>query len=152
MLRSTVEKVSAPSDKGISWLNHTPHAAAVYASWPSLPSAHATLTSRRLAMPYLGWTFTSGLRQPPGAFPLPTLQVISSIKATSHALTYFRRDIGGYSRCAWPLYNCLGRPIFWLGSSIISFHWAIQPTVRATAKSTVNIVVGNLIALRVMPE
>src|SRR5215831_17990167 len=58
MLRSTVEKVSAPSDKDISWLNHTPLAAAVYASWPSLPSAHATLASRWLATPYLGWTFT----------------------------------------------------------------------------------------------
>ena len=30
----------------------------------------------------------------------------------------------------------------WLGSSIISFHWEIQPTVRASAKSTVNIEVG----------
>src|SRR5215831_21106966 len=72
MLRSTVEKVSAPSDKDISWLNHTPHAAAVYASWPSLPPAHATLTSRWLATPYLGWTFTSGSRQPPGAFLNPS--------------------------------------------------------------------------------
>ena len=68
MLRSTVEKVSAPSDKDISWLNHTPHAAVVYASWPSLPPAHATLTSRRLATPYLRWTSTSQSRQPPGAF------------------------------------------------------------------------------------
>ena len=65
---------SAPSDKGISWLNHTPHAAAVYASWPPLPPAHATLASRRLARPYLGWTCTSRSRQPPGAFPLPTLR------------------------------------------------------------------------------
>ena len=56
MLRSTVEKVSAPSDKDISWLNHTPHAAAVYASCPSLPPAHATLASGRLATPYPGWT------------------------------------------------------------------------------------------------
>ena len=64
MWRSTVETVSAPSDKDISWLNHTPHAAAVYASWPSLPPAHATLASRRLARPYLGWTFTSRSRQP----------------------------------------------------------------------------------------
>ena len=29
-------------------------------------------------------------------------------------------------------------PIFWCGSSIISFHCAIQPTVRAKAKITVN--------------
>jgi beta-hydroxyacyl-ACP dehydratase FabZ len=39
-----------------------------------------------------------------------------------------------------------------LGSSIISFHWAIQPTVRATANSTVNMEVGKPIARRVMPE
>jgi hypothetical protein len=60
-----------PHDKGISWLNHTPHAAAVYALWPPLPSAYATLASRGLA--YLGWTCTRRSRQPPGAFPLPTL-------------------------------------------------------------------------------
>src|SRR5215472_13673313 len=72
MLRTTVEKVSAPSDKDISWLNRTTLAAAVYASWPSLPSAHATLASRWLATPYLGWTFTSGSRQPPGAFLYPS--------------------------------------------------------------------------------
>src|SRR5258708_10861514 len=58
-------------DKSISWLNHTPHASAVYASWPSLPPAHATLASRRLATPYLGWTSTSRSRQPPGAFLCP---------------------------------------------------------------------------------
>ena len=45
-----------------------------------------------------------------------------------------------------------GRPIRWLGSSIISFHWAIQPTARATANSTVNMLVGKPIALSVMPE
>ena len=28
--------------------------------------------------------------------------------------------------------------MLWVGSSIISFHCAIQPTVRATANSTVN--------------
>jgi hypothetical protein len=43
-----------------------------------------------------------------------------------------------------------GRPIFWLGSSIVSFHWAIQPTVRASANSTVNIEVGK--PLIVIPE
>jgi hypothetical protein len=40
----------------------------------------------------------------------------------------------------------------WLGSSIISFHWAIQPTVRASANSTVNMVVGKPSARNVMPE
>jgi hypothetical protein len=38
------------------------------------------------------------------------------------------------------------------GSSIISFHCAIQPTVRASANSAVNIVVGKPIAFSVMPE
>ena len=33
----------------ISWLNHTPHATAVYASCSALPPPHATLASRRLA-------------------------------------------------------------------------------------------------------
>jgi hypothetical protein len=47
-----------PAIRVISWLNHTPHAIVVYASWPPLPSAHATLTSRPLAKPYLGRTCT----------------------------------------------------------------------------------------------
>jgi hypothetical protein len=50
-------------DKPISWLNHTPHVAAVYAWWPALPSAHATLASRRPAGPYLGRTCTDRSRQ-----------------------------------------------------------------------------------------
>jgi hypothetical protein len=36
-------------DMPISWLDHKPHAIAVYASWPPLPSAHATLTTGRPA-------------------------------------------------------------------------------------------------------
>src|SRR5215204_6557977 len=56
-----------PRDKGISGLNHTPHATAVYASRPPLLSARATLASRRLATPYQGWTSTSGSRQLTGA-------------------------------------------------------------------------------------
>ena len=32
-------------DVPITGLNHTPHATAVYASWPASPSAHATLAS-----------------------------------------------------------------------------------------------------------
>src|ERR1700704_2556266 len=32
-----------------SWLDNKPHAIAVYASWPALPSAHATLATRRPA-------------------------------------------------------------------------------------------------------
>ncbi len=45
-----------------------------------------------------------------------------------------------------------GTADLWCGSSIISFHCAIQPTVRATAKSTVNISVGKPSAFSVMPE
>src|ERR1700675_149615 len=36
-------------DMPISWLNHKPHAIAVYASWPALPSAHAPLATGRPA-------------------------------------------------------------------------------------------------------
>ncbi len=38
------------------------------------------------------------------------------------------------------------------GVEIISFHCATQPTVRASAKSAVNIVVGKPIADRITPE
>src|SRR4029077_19590950 len=47
----------------ISWLNHTPHATAVYASCSTLLSPHATLASRRLARSYLGRTCTGCSRQ-----------------------------------------------------------------------------------------
>jgi hypothetical protein len=60
-----------PCDKPISWLTHTPHVVAVYASWPSLPPAHATLATRRLARPYLGRTCTGRSRQLLGAFLHP---------------------------------------------------------------------------------
>src|SRR5262249_9189426 len=40
-------------DVPITGLNHTPHATAVYASWPASPSAHATLASRLPAGHYL---------------------------------------------------------------------------------------------------
>jgi hypothetical protein len=41
----------------ITWLNPTPHKLVVYASAAPLPVAPATLTTRRLARPYLGGTF-----------------------------------------------------------------------------------------------
>src|SRR5246127_5751747 len=41
----------------ISWLHHKPHAIAVYASWPALPSAHATLATRRPATALPGPVF-----------------------------------------------------------------------------------------------
>ncbi|SAL88426.1 hypothetical protein AWB68_08772 [Caballeronia choica] len=48
--------------------------------------------------------------------------------------------------------NWRGRPIFCSGSAIISFHCAIQPTVRAIAKMHVNIDVGMPSARCTMPE
>ena len=36
------------------------------------------------------------------------------------------------------MYSWRGRPILYSGSPIISFSWAIQPTVRASAKIAVN--------------
>src|SRR5216683_5913416 len=44
-------------DMPISWLSHKPHAIAVYASWPPLPSAHATLTTGRPATALPGPVF-----------------------------------------------------------------------------------------------
>ncbi|PJN96663.1 hypothetical protein CNY89_01205 [Amaricoccus sp. HAR-UPW-R2A-40] len=45
-----------------------------------------------------------------------------------------------------------GRPILNCGSEIISFHWVIQPTVRASAKIGVNSETGKPMASRMMPE
>ena len=67
-------------------------------------------------------------------------------------LTDQRSPIGLTSRRAAPVYNWRGRPIFCSGSEIISFHCAIQPTVRAIAKMAVNSVVGMPSALCTMPE
>src|SRR6266852_1464615 len=44
-------------DMPISWLDHKPHAIAVYASWPPLPPAHATLTTGRPATALPGPVF-----------------------------------------------------------------------------------------------
>ena len=51
-----------------------------------------------------------------------------------------------------PTKSCRGRPIFWSGSEIISFHCAIQPTVRASAKMPVNSDTGMPSARCTMPE
>ena len=40
----------------------------------------------------------------------------------------------------------------WVGSSIISFHCEIQPTVRLSAKIAVNMEVGKPIADSTIPE
>ena len=65
---------------------------------------------------------------------------------------YFRLLTGTKLRLVAPVNSWRGRPIFCSGSSIISFHWATQPTVRATANSTVNRLVGMPIALKMIPE
>jgi hypothetical protein len=54
----------------ISWLNHTPHATAVYASCSALPPPHATLASRRPATALLGPDLHRLIAPAlPGAFP-----------------------------------------------------------------------------------
>src|SRR2546429_6438484 len=55
MLRSAAKKASAPSEKGISGLNHTPHATAVYASRPASPpdSRNTRFQAARYALPGL---------------------------------------------------------------------------------------------------
>src|SRR5271169_3035804 len=57
MLRSTISTVLRSCDLPISWLHHKPHAIAVYASWPALPSAHATLATGRPATALPGPVF-----------------------------------------------------------------------------------------------
>ena len=59
---------------------------------------------------------------------------------------------GGTSRLAAPVNNWRGRPILYSGSLIISLSWAIQPTVRASAKIPVNKLTGMPIARCTMPE
>ena len=68
------------------------------------------------------------------------------------ARTGQRLAIGTTSRRVAPVKSCRGRPIFWSGSPIISFHCAIQPTVRASAKMQVNMSVGMPSAFCTMPE
>jgi hypothetical protein len=63
-----------------------------------------------------------------------------------------RLSIGSTSRVVEPTNNWRGRPIFCSGSEIISFHWAIQPMVRAMAKIPVNSDTGIPSADCTMPE
>ena len=71
MLRSAISDSLRSRGLIISWLNHTPHATAVYASCSALPPPHATLASRRLARPYLRRTCTGWIAPAlPGAFHL----------------------------------------------------------------------------------
>jgi hypothetical protein len=51
-----------------------------------------------------------------------------------------------------PVNSWRGRPILYSGSPIISLSWAIQPTVRASAKMPVNSGTGMPMARCTMPE
>jgi len=63
-----------------------------------------------------------------------------------------RSPMGLTMRGAAPENSWRGRPILYSGSAIISFSWAIQPTVRASAKMAVNRLTGMPIARCTMPE
>ena len=57
ILPSTSTTASAPALLSLSWLSPTSHTIAVYASWPSLPAAHATLATERPATALPGPVF-----------------------------------------------------------------------------------------------
>ncbi len=56
------------------------------------------------------------------------------------------------SRRTAPVNSWRGRPILYSGSASISLSWAIQPTVRASAKMPVNRLTGMPMARCTMPE
>ena len=64
----------------ISWLNHTPHATAVYASCSALPPPHATLASRRPAS--LTWAGLAPADRASFAWRLPLLDHL--VGASNH--------------------------------------------------------------------
>ncbi len=55
---------------------------------------------------------------------------------------YFLFETGMKSRLVAPVNSWRGRPIFCSVSPISSFHCAIQPVVRASAKIAVNMLTG----------
>ena len=71
MLRSAAKDNLRSSDKGISGLNHTPHAAAVYASRPASPpdSRNTRFQAARYALP--GLDFHQLIAPASLAHPLP---------------------------------------------------------------------------------
>jgi hypothetical protein len=66
--------------------------------------------------------------------------------------TQLRWASGVTVRAVAPVKSWRGRPILYSGSPIISFSCAIQPTVRASAKTAVNSGTGMPIARCTMPE
>ena len=74
MLRSAAKESLRPNEKGISGLNHTPRAVAVYASWPSLPPVtQHSLPGGSLRLTWAG--LSPADRASLLAHPLPTLPV-----------------------------------------------------------------------------
>ena len=82
------------------------------------------------------------------AFVQIDLAQIGNVLRASEILAKGNWDIGALDRAGIEL----PLPMRCDGSSIISFHWAIHPTVRAMANNTVNMSVGKPSAFRVMPE
>ncbi|EJN07562.1 hypothetical protein PMI40_01824 [Herbaspirillum sp. YR522] len=82
----------------------------------------------------------------------PVLPMEAAIPAMARRRYQPRLSTGVTSRRGEPTNSWRGRPIFCSGSEIISFHWAIQPTVRAMAKMQVNIEVGMPSARCTIPE
>src|ERR1043166_4794113 len=75
-LRSAAKASLRPDKTGISRLNHTPHAVAVYASWPSLPPVtQHSLPGGSLCLTWAG--LSPADRASLLAHPLPTLQTTS---------------------------------------------------------------------------
>ncbi len=64
----------------------------------------------------------------------------------------YRWAMGLTWRVSEPVNSWRGRPILYSGSLIISFSWAIQPTVRASANTAVNSGTGMPMAFCTMPE
>ena len=75
-----------------------------------------------------------------------------TMKTDWFELRQARLAIGVTLRAVAPLNSWRGRPILYSGSPIISFSWAIQPTVRASANTAVKSGTGIPIARCTMPE
>src|SRR3982751_3033110 len=80
----------------------------------------------------------------------PSIERPFHIQASRDAVDQ-RSPIGLTERGAAPENSWRGRPILYSGSAIISLSWAIQPTVRASAKMAVNRLTGMPIARCTLP-
>src|SRR5674476_338413 len=77
---------------------------------------------------------------------LPNKTPVGVANRRAHRLSRDQRwAIGSTSRLTEPVKSWRGRPILYSGSLIISLSCAIQPTVRASAKTPVNMLTGCLL-------